>query len=269
MRSRFLLELTTPEVEAYLAEGGTTALLPVGCVEMHGPHMPIGTDSIVAKAFALRIAEAANGIVLPGVHYSWAGSTDGFAGTLAIEPELVYKTVESIALKAWKMGLRRLLLLSIHHGNHYPLYMLVRRIYEMHLLPVVYVNPMEPLDEESSALFAGEYRTAMEASLVLAALHVLGQPDLYRESEMRYDDRPPPRFESLRRISEVGAVGSFMQDPRHHACPSEHVSLERGLAFFDRQVAIIAPTLAHVDQYVEDTQGQGNQGWWAQYGVVE
>ena len=110
MRSRFLLELTTPEVEAYLAEGGTTALLPVGCVEMHGPHMPIGTDSIVAKAFALRIAEAANGIVLPGVHYTWAGSTDGFAGTLAVEPELVYKTVESIALKAWRMGLRRVLL---------------------------------------------------------------------------------------------------------------------------------------------------------------
>ena len=75
MRSRFLLELTTPEVEAYLAEGGTTALLPVGCVEMHGPHQPIGTDSIVAKAFALRIAQAANGIVLPTIHYTWPGST--------------------------------------------------------------------------------------------------------------------------------------------------------------------------------------------------
>ena len=57
MRSRLLLELTTPEVEAYLAQGGKTALLPVGCVEMHGPHQPIGTDSIVAKAFALRIAD--------------------------------------------------------------------------------------------------------------------------------------------------------------------------------------------------------------------
>ena len=149
MRSRFLLELTTPEVEAYLAEGGTTALLPVGCVEMHGPHQPVGTDSIVAKAFALRIAEAANGIVLPQVHYSWPGSTDGFAGTLAIEPELVYQTVRSVLLKAWRMGLRRLLILSIHHGNHYPLYMLVRRIYEEPHMPVVYVNPMQALDDEA------------------------------------------------------------------------------------------------------------------------
>ena len=267
MRSRFLLELTTPEVEAYLAAGGKTGLLPVGCVEMHGPHMPIGTDSMVAKAFALRIAEAANGIVLPEVHYTWAGSTDGFAGTLAVEPELVYQTVESIVLKAWQMGLRRLLLLSIHHGNHYPLYMLTQRIYEEHHMPVVYVNPMQPLDDEAGALFEGKYGKSMEASLVLAALHVLGQPDLYSESEMRYDDQPPPRFESFRRISEVGAVGSFMQDPRHHACPSEHVSLERGLAFLERQVNTITPMLAHIDQYVKDTQGQRNQGWWDRDGA--
>jgi creatinine amidohydrolase/Fe(II)-dependent formamide hydrolase-like protein len=267
VRSRFLLELTTPEVEAYLAQGGKTALLPVGCVEMHGPHQPIGTDSIVAKAFALRIAQAANGIVLPEVHYTWAGSTDGFAGTIAVEPELVYKTVEAIALKTWRMGLRRLLVLSIHHGNHYPLYLFVRQIYEKHHIPTVYVNPMRPLDEESRALFAGDYARSMEASLVLAALHILGQPDLYCESEMRYDDQPPPRSEAYRQISTVGAVGSFMQDPRHHACPSKYVSLKRGLAFIDRQVRTIAPTLAHIDEYVRDTEEQGNQGWWRPEGT--
>jgi hypothetical protein len=107
----------------------------------------------------------------------------------------------------------------------------------------------------------------MEASLVLAALHVLGQPDLYSESQMRYDDQPPPRFESLRRISDVGAVGSFMQDPRQHTCPSEYVSLERGLAFYDRQVAAIAPVLAQIDAYAEDTRGQDNQGWWRSAGA--
>jgi len=233
---------------------------------MHGPHQPIGTDSIVARAFALQIADAAGGIVLPEVHYTWPGSTDGFAGTIAIEPELVYKTVESILLKAWRMGLRRLLVLSIHHGNHYPLYLLVRRIYEDLQIPAVYVNPMQALDDEADALFAGEYSQSKEASLVLAALYLLGQPELYSEAEMRYDDQAPPRFESLRRISKVGAVGSFMQDPRHHACPSEYVSLERGLAFFERQVGKIAPMLAQIDAYIQDTEGQRNRGWWGPVG---
>lgn len=121
---------------------------------------------------------------------------------------------------------------------------------------------MQLLDDGASALFAGEYGKSMEASLVLAALHVLGQPELYSEAEMCYADQPPPRLESFRLISDVGAVGSFMQDPRHHAWPSEYVSLERGLAFIERQVARIAPMLAHIDQYVKDTMAQRNQGWW-------
>ena len=84
---------------------------------------------------------------------------------------------------------------------------------------------------------------------------------------MRYDDQPPPRSEAFRQISKVGAVGSFMQDPRHHACPSRYVSLERGLEFIDRQVRTIAPTLAHIDEYVRDTEEQGNKGWWRPEGT--
>jgi hypothetical protein len=38
--------------------------------------------------------------------------------------------------------------------------------------------------------------------------------------------------------------------------------LERGLAFIERQVAQIAPMLAQIDAYIEDTQQQENQGWW-------
>ena len=60
-----LLELTTPDVEKYLAEGGDLALLPIGPTEMHGPHLPLGTDLFDACAVALRVAEAANGIILP------------------------------------------------------------------------------------------------------------------------------------------------------------------------------------------------------------
>jgi hypothetical protein len=40
------------------------------------------------------------------------------------------------------------------------------------------------------------------------------------------------------------------------------VSLERGLAFIERQVAQIVPMLAQIDAYIEDIQQQKNQGWW-------
>lgn len=262
MRSRFLLELTTPELEAYFRQGGKTAFLPVGSVEMHGPHQPLGTDTLVAKAFALRLAEASDGVVLPEVHYTWAGSTDGFAGTISVEPGLVQQTVEQVALKAVRMGFRRLLMLSIHHGNHYPLFLFARQVYEKYLIPAVYIDCFHPLSKEAEAIFAGEYAQSKEASVVLAALHILGRPDLYSEQEMRYADQAPPWPDSFRRISRVGTVGRFMQDPRHHACPSEFVSLDRGLAFIEKQVQDILPILPEIDAYIEDSQAQQNKGWW-------
>ena len=266
MRSRFLAELTTPEAEAYLARGGSLAILPVGCVEMHGPHQPIGTDSIIGKAFALVLAESGDGLVLPTVHYTWAGSTDGFAGTLSIEPDMVQRMVEMVLLRAYRSGWRRLIALSVHHGNHYPLYLAVRQIYEKHHIPAVYINPLHPFDEEMAALFAGEYEQSMEASVVLAALHVLGQPALYSEQEMCYDDQAPPGPASRGQIARIGAVGAFMQDVRHHACPSRHVSLQRGLDFIQGQVQRIVPILEHIDQYIADTEAQENKGWWGRLG---
>ena len=262
MRSRFLMELTTPEVDQYLSEGGKTAILPVGSVEMHGPHQPLGTDSLIAKAFALRIAEAANGLVLPEIHYTWAGSTDGFAGTISIEPDLVQKTVEGIALKVYRTGFQRFLALSVHHGNHYPLYLFARQFYEKHHLPAMYVSPYDPFDDDTRAIFAGDYGKSKEASLVLAALHILGKPTLYTEKEMRYEDQAPPSSDSRGRIGKVGVVGYFMQDPRQHACPSEFVSLEKGLEFIARQVEQIVPLLEHLDRYVEYTEAMKNKGWW-------
>jgi len=263
LRSRYLSELTTPEVEEYLSRGGGTALLPVGCVEMHGPHQPIGTDTLIAQAFALEVAKAGDGLVLPEIHYTWAGSTDGFAGTISVEPELVQKTVEAVAVKVFRMGFLRLVVVSIHALNECPLVLTVRRFYEEYHKPALYVTPYKPFTEGALALFAGEYGRSKEASVVLAALHLLGKPTLYSEEEMRYDDESPLGNRSKRAINPFGVVGYFMSDPRQHACPSRYVSLERGLEFMRFQVEAFLPVLDHLDGYAEYTEMQANQGWWA------
>ena len=260
MRSRFLLEVTTPELEAYFARGGKTALLPVGCTEMHGPHQPLGTDTFSAEAFALRIAQLADGVVLPTVNYTWAGSTDGFVGTISIEPELVTQMVEAVALQAVRMGFSRFLVICIHSGTYAPLVLFARRFFEKYRVPAVYINPYHPFTDEARDLFAGPHGQSMEASVVLASLHILGKPVLYSEDQMRYTDQAPPMPDSLRAIGKVGTVGYFMQDPRQHACPSEHVSLERGRRFIELQVQSILPIFEQIDAYAEDAKGQRNKG---------
>jgi creatinine amidohydrolase len=261
MKSRFLMELTTPEVERYLSGSGTTAFLPVGSVEMHGPHQPVGTDTIIAKAFCLRIAEAADGLVLPEFHYSWAGSTDGFAGTISMGMDLEQAIVETIAIRSLRMGFKRFVMVSVHAPNNHILYLSARRIYEQHHRPALFVDPYKPIDDAAAGIFAGDYEQSKEASLVLASLEALGQPDLYSEEAMRYDEEAPAFPASFQKLGQIGGVGYFMQDPRQHACPSRFVSKEKGLQFIARQSAAIAAVLPDLDSYGAEAARQANQGW--------
>jgi hypothetical protein len=170
--------------------------------------------------------------------------------------------VVAIAEKAFKTGLTRLIFLSVHAPNKSVLYVPVRRLFENHLKPVLFIDFYDPFDKEAEALFAGEYEDAKEASLVLAALDILGKGDLYQESDMRYEEKAPPMPESMLKLWKIGATGYFMQDIRQHACPSVHISLGKGMEFIEKQIAYAASILDNLDAYEAAIKSQSNAGWW-------
>ncbi len=228
---------------------------------MHGPHQPIGTDTFAAQAIALRVAERVDALILPDLSYTWAGSTDGFAGTISVEPEASVAIAATVIKKAHRMGFRRIVIISIHAPNQMAFRLLARRIFETDGIPALFVDVYTPLTAEAAALFAGDAESGKEASIVLAALEILGRPSLYNEEAMRMADKAPPRTDTLNAISG-GQVGYFMQDPRHHACPSPSVSIERGRKFITEQVRGLVPMLENHARYCDTTTSQPNQGWW-------
>ncbi|MFC1437299.1 mycofactocin biosynthesis peptidyl-dipeptidase MftE [Streptacidiphilus sp. N1-10] len=97
---------------------GTTVLVPVGSTEQHGPHLPLATDSVIARAVADRAAEQLSGPVLvaPVLAYGSSGEHAGFPGTVSIGHEalclVLVELVRSIGLWA-----ARTVLVSGHGGN--------------------------------------------------------------------------------------------------------------------------------------------------------
>jgi creatinine amidohydrolase/Fe(II)-dependent formamide hydrolase-like protein len=259
LRSLYWAKLTTPEVQRYLLHGGTTVFLPAGAVEMHGPHQPIGTDTLIAEAVSVKLADAVGGLILPEVPYSWAGATDGFAGTISIPPDLFMKLITHILIRCWKMGFRQIVIVSIHGTNNAPLTICVRRIYETHGIVAQYLNPWHPASPEAEALFAGKWSAGKEASMVLAALEILGQQQLYSEKELAYDARPPPQM--IHAMNFKGATGFYYQDCRHHVFPTRKTSKQRALAFIDLQVRALAPGIKRLAAYAAQARRQKNQGW--------
>lgn len=94
-------------------------VLPLGATEQHGPHLPLGTDTIRAAALADRVSERLGPgvLVAPALPFGCSDEHSGFPGLLGLETETLARVVLDLArrLKGWGVG--RLVLLSAHGGN--------------------------------------------------------------------------------------------------------------------------------------------------------
>ena len=118
MPVRSLSELSWTDVQA-LDRARVVAILPLGAVEAHGPHLPLGTDVIIAEAMARAGAEllALRGIqplLLPTLAYAPAPYAADFPGTISIDPQTVTATVQAIASSVARHGIRYLALANAH-----------------------------------------------------------------------------------------------------------------------------------------------------------
>ncbi|WP_428261085.1 creatininase family protein [Haliangium sp.] len=113
-----LANLTWEEVHA-LPAARAIAIVPVGATEAHGPHLPLGTDVIIAEAMARaggeRLSErGAEVLLLPPLAYSAAAYAAGFAGTISIRPETATALLIDIARGLASHGVSTLAVANAH-----------------------------------------------------------------------------------------------------------------------------------------------------------
>jgi creatinine amidohydrolase len=100
--------LRSPE----LRDGAATLVVPVGSVEQHGPHLPLGTDTTIAAA----VAERLPGLLAPPVAFGASGEHEGFAGTVSIGTEALRTVLVEIGRSACRWA-SRVCLVNGHGGN--------------------------------------------------------------------------------------------------------------------------------------------------------
>jgi creatinine amidohydrolase len=109
-------ELSGPDVAA-LAQQTNVAILPIGCVEMHGPHLPTGTDAIQAEGIAELTAEREPAIILPTLYFNINDEMTRYPGTIAISPELMARLYEELCCEAARNGFTKIVFLISHGGS--------------------------------------------------------------------------------------------------------------------------------------------------------
>ena len=217
-----LLEMPWTEVDA-LDRDRTVCILPTGAVEAHGPHLPLGTDGIIAVAMAEAAAPLLRArdllpLLLPPLDYTAAPFAAAFAGTLPVQPGTVTALVIDIARALAHHGFSTLALANAHLDPAHlgALHAAVSQLLaEQTILAVFPDLTRKPwalrLGDEfrSGACHAGRF----EGSLVLAR-----RPDLVRDDVRR---ELPPNPSSLsaairdgkQSFAEAGGPRAYFGDP--------------------------------------------------------
>ncbi len=94
------------------------AFLPIGCIEAHGPHLPLGTDFLIAEFIAIKLAKRMKGLLLPAITYGVVRGLSGFPGAIRISPIALEETVYGILSSLGDNGIKKVIIVN-GHGSEY------------------------------------------------------------------------------------------------------------------------------------------------------
>ncbi|WP_202081662.1 creatininase family protein [Caldalkalibacillus salinus] len=106
------------------------ALLPIGAVEAHGPHLPLGTDNILAEKLAATVAEKTGALQLPLLPFGQVWSLKNFPGSIHVSNESLVSMLVDIGESLYRQGIRILAFINGHLGNANALKEASRQLFE-------------------------------------------------------------------------------------------------------------------------------------------
>ena len=189
----YLEQITWPEAAA-LFRLDPLVVLPIGAAaKEHGPHLPLGTDRILAEHLAARVAERVPSIVAPTITYGYYPSFVEFPGSTHLEAATFGALVREIILSVHRHGPRRFLLLNTGIST-FPVLEVVSRDLRRRERVLAGVTRIEDLGGRALdgllAQPAGSHADEYETSVLLAIA-----PDAVRfdRAVREIPDRPRPR----------------------------------------------------------------------------
>ncbi len=111
--------LTTPEFEKAARDCGGVGILPIGVLEAHSAHLPLGQDMLTAHAVACRAADVEPAIVFPQYPWGINHETAHLPGGIVLNRDLVLQLIERVCDEMARNGLKKIIIISGHGGNRH------------------------------------------------------------------------------------------------------------------------------------------------------
>jgi creatinine amidohydrolase len=248
-RSRYLPAMHREDWDRIQDRAKAWVIIPTGSIEQHGPHLPVGVDSILGHAWVAqtvgRFPTGAKVYVAPPITYGKSNEHLGFPGTLSISGKTFRRILLAQAAQLRAAGFRQIAVLNSHGGNSAVLSYTLREIQgSMDLRIGVLGQPYKPelsAVESELGFHAGEWETslmlAIASDLVQMDKAVSEYPGRRDESgTVRFNDGPAFVSWMTSDISESGVMGD-----------AKAASAEKGQLWLERGAAALAQKLSSLD----------------------
>jgi creatinine amidohydrolase len=159
-KSVCLEEMVWPEVESALGDGTRTAIVAVGSIEQHGPHLPLNMDTLDGDELSRRIAtELGDALAAPTIRPGCSGHHMEFPGTITVPPETLMDMIRSYCRSLDEHGFEHIVLIPTHGGNFGPVTTVAPDVARELTATVV---PLADLDEHMQLLNEGLSEAGIE-----------------------------------------------------------------------------------------------------------
>ncbi len=253
-------ELTASDWSKALEQSANTCLLPVGILEKHGPHAPIGSDLIHVREWAARATKTEYAVIFPDYFYGQIYEARHQPGTFALPSRLVWELLDATCEEIARNGFKKIVLINGHGGNPQLLRFFIQSQLERRRDYVVYFFDPVPdpeLNAEVSKLRksdpAGDGHAGERETSTLLYL----RPELVKMD--RATDESGENQRSLSLPPDLyTAIWWYAAFPNHYAGEGAKASRELGQLLTEHRVASLAKALQVIKADVKTYQLQND-----------
>ncbi len=254
-------ELTAPDFVKAVSQSGKVCIIPMGIIEKHGPHMPLGTDLIDARAQVLNAVKEEYAVVFPEYYVGQINEARHQPGVIAYSPDLIWKMLQETCNEISRNGFEKIILVNGHGGNndlvkYFCMSQLSeKRNYAIYLFqPKTDPNEHKKVEELMKKLppSTGEHAGAMETSYMLVV-----RPDL-----VKLNNASTQSGDDLNRLANLPDVYTgiwwYAKFPNHYAGDGKFANVELGRALLEEDTKQIVRMIREVkaDTKVPELQKQ-------------